>query len=104
MTVETVPLDVTDADTVGRTAKETNERHGAIDILVANAGIASPDTPGEAMADEVWRKVVDVNLNGVYWSCGEFGRPMLERRHGSIHRHRFDVGPHLEQAATPSSL
>jgi NAD(P)-dependent dehydrogenase (short-subunit alcohol dehydrogenase family) len=36
------------------------------------------------MADEVWRKVVDVDLNGVYWSCREFGRPMLERGRGSI--------------------
>jgi len=82
--VDTVPLDVTDADAVGRAAAEANRRHGAVDILVANAGIAWPDTPGETMSDEVWRKVVDVDLNGVYWSCREFGRPMLERRSGAI--------------------
>jgi NAD(P)-dependent dehydrogenase (short-subunit alcohol dehydrogenase family) len=82
--VDAVELDVTDADAVGRAAKEANARHGAIDILVANAGIAWPDTAGESMTDEVWRKVVDVDLNGVYWSCREFGRPMLERQRGSI--------------------
>ena len=82
--VDAVLLDVTDADAVGRAAREANERHGAIDILVANAGIAWPDTPGESMADEVWRKVVDVDLNGVYWSCREFARPMLQRGRGSI--------------------
>jgi NAD(P)-dependent dehydrogenase (short-subunit alcohol dehydrogenase family) len=82
--VDAVQLDVTDADAVGRVASDMNERYGAIDILIANAGIAWPDTPGEAMADEVWRKVVDVDLNGVYWSCREFGRPMLVRGRGSI--------------------
>lgn len=77
-------LDVTDAYAVGRAAAEANARHGSVDILVANAGIAWPDTPGETMSDEVWRKVVDIDLNGVYWSCREFGRAMLERRHGAI--------------------
>ncbi|PSJ55562.1 SDR family NAD(P)-dependent oxidoreductase [Kumtagia ephedrae] len=81
--VETVLLDVTDSAAVGRAAAEANARHG-IDILVANAGIAWPDTPGESMSDEVWHKVVDVDLNGCYWSCREFGRAMLERGRGSI--------------------
>ena len=82
--VDAVRLDVTDAAAVGRAAAEANERHGGIDILIANAGIAWPDTAGEAMPDEVWHKVVDVNLNGVYWCCREFGRSMLERGRGSI--------------------
>lgn len=81
---DAVMLDVTDAESVGRAAAEANARHGAIDILIANAGIAWPDTPGESMTDEVWRKVVDVDLNGAYWSCREFGRAMLERGRGSI--------------------
>ena len=83
-TVDAVGLDVTDAAAVGRAAAEANARHGGIDILIANAGIAWPDTAGEAMADEVWHKVVDVNLNGVYWCCREFGRAMLDRGRGSI--------------------
>lgn len=83
-TVDAVELDVTDADAVGRAAREANERHGGIDILVANAGIAWPDTGGEEMSDEVWRKVIDVDLNGCYWSCREFGRAMLQRGKGSI--------------------
>ncbi|OCC03955.1 3-oxoacyl-ACP reductase [Labrys sp. WJW] len=83
-TVDAVELDVTDADAVGRAAREANERHGGIDILIANAGIAWPDTGGEDMSDEVWRKVIDVDLNGCYWSCREFGRAMLQRGKGSI--------------------
>lgn len=82
--VDAVQLDVTDPDAVGKAASEANERHGAIDILIANAGIAWPDTGGEVMSDEIWRKVIDVDLNGCYWSCREFGRAMLERGRGAI--------------------
>ena len=84
MTVDAVVVDVTRPDEVRRAAEDANRRHGGIDIMVANAGIAWPDTPGESMADDVWLKIIDVDLNGVYWSCREFGRPMLERRRGSI--------------------
>ena len=82
--VDAVQLDVTDSKAVAAAARAANARHGAVDILIANAGIAWPDTPGEAMSDEVWLKVVDVDLNGAYWSCREFARPMLERGRGSI--------------------
>lgn len=83
-TVEAVVLDVTDPAAVGTVAADLNARLGAVDILIANAGLAWPDTAGEAMSDEVWRRIVDVDLNGVYWSCREFGRAMLERGSGAI--------------------
>jgi NAD(P)-dependent dehydrogenase (short-subunit alcohol dehydrogenase family) len=82
--VDTVQLDVTKPADVARAAAEANAKHGAVDIMIANAGIAWPDTGSEDVADEVWLKVVDVDLNGVYWSCREFGRAMLARGRGSI--------------------
>lgn len=82
--VYAVLLDVTNSAAVGRAAEEANARHGAVDILVANAGIAWPDTPCESMPDDIWRKVIDVDLNGTYWSCREFGRPMVARGRGAI--------------------
>ena len=82
--VETMTLDVTDSKAVAAASREANSRFGGIDILIANAGIAWPDTGGEAMTDDVWLKVIDVDLNGAYWSCREFGRAMLERGRGSI--------------------
>ncbi|MGI3903370.1 MAG: SDR family NAD(P)-dependent oxidoreductase [Janthinobacterium lividum] len=81
---DAVILDVTEADGVERAAAEAEARHGGIDILVASAGIALPDAPGESIPDERWLKVIDVNLNGVYWSCRAFGRSMLRRGRGSI--------------------
>ncbi len=76
-------LDVTKPDAVAKAAAEANAKR-PIDIMIANAGIALGDTAGEAMPDEIWLKVVDVNLNGVFWSCREFGRFMLERKRGAI--------------------
>jgi len=77
-------LDVTDSAAVEAAAAKTNESHGGIDILVANAGIAWPDTGGESLADEAWLRVIDVDLNGAYWSCRAFAGPMLERGRGAI--------------------
>ncbi|MGQ9368624.1 SDR family NAD(P)-dependent oxidoreductase [Azospirillum sp. ST 5-10] len=81
---EGVVLDVTDPDAVTAAAERTNARFGGVDILVCNAGIARSDVPAEEVTDEHWRHVIDVNLNGVFWSCRAFGRAMLERRRGAI--------------------
>jgi NAD(P)-dependent dehydrogenase (short-subunit alcohol dehydrogenase family) len=77
-------MDVSDPRMVAKVAAEANAEHGAVDILVANAGIAWPDTAAEDLSDEGWRKMMDVNLNGVFWCAREFGRPMLERGRGSV--------------------
>ena len=77
-------LDVTDATAVRRVHDAVTERHGRVDVLVNNAGIAISNHPAEAMSDEVWRKVMDVNLNGLFWCCRAFGKSMLERGSGSI--------------------
>jgi NAD(P)-dependent dehydrogenase (short-subunit alcohol dehydrogenase family) len=81
---ETVLLDVTRPADVTRVADEVNATHGPVDILVANAGIALADTGGEEMPDEAWLRVIDVNLNGAFWSCRAFARHMLPRGRGAI--------------------
>lgn len=80
---EGILLDVTQSDAVTAAADRFNAE-GGVDILVANAGIAWPDTAGEEMTDDVWLKMIDINLNGCYWSCRAFGRHMLTRGAGSI--------------------
>ncbi len=81
---DTVTLDVSRPEDVAAVALAANEKHGAIDILIANAGITKPDTPGEDIPDDDWRRLIDVDLNGVFWSCREFGKHMLTRGRGSI--------------------
>jgi NAD(P)-dependent dehydrogenase (short-subunit alcohol dehydrogenase family) len=77
-------LDVTRPNDVTRVAQELNARFGAIDILIANAGIALSASPGEDMPNDVWLKVIDVNLNGVFWCCRAFGKHMLNVGKGAI--------------------
>ena len=77
-------LDVTDSAACDAVSAELNARFGAVDIVVANAGIAWKDTAAEAVEDDVWRKVLDVNLNGTYWTCRAFGKPMLDRGEGAV--------------------
>jgi NAD(P)-dependent dehydrogenase (short-subunit alcohol dehydrogenase family) len=79
-----VVMDVTDPAAVAKVAAETNAEHGAVDILIANAGIAWPDTAAEDLPDDAWRRMMDVNLNGVFWCAREFGRAMLARSRGAV--------------------
>ena len=96
-------LDVTRSDEVERVAAELNRR-APVDILFANAGITGPDQPGEAMADATWRGMMDVNLDGVFWSCRAFGRFHAGARPRQHRHHRLDVRPDLQPAAAPGAL
>lgn len=77
-------LDVTEPQAVNAAADRLAAQWGGVDILVCSAGIARSDTPAEDVADEHWRNVIDVNLNGVFWCCRAFGRHMLQAGRGSI--------------------
>ena len=60
-------LDSADAAAVARAADATARALGGIDILVASAGITGPNaTVWEYPVDE-WKRVIDVNLNGVFY-------------------------------------
>ena len=67
--VSTAAVDVTDAEAVAGAFASTAGRHGAVDIMVNNAGIAGPTMPSWEYPLEEWRAVVDVDLNGVYYCC-----------------------------------
>ncbi|MBE7184351.1 MAG: SDR family oxidoreductase [Methylobacterium mesophilicum] len=82
--IEMIELDIAKPGDVAAAAQECNQRFGAVDILVANAGITQPDTAGENISDEAWRHILEVNLNGTFWCCREFAKPMLERGRGAI--------------------
>jgi NAD(P)-dependent dehydrogenase (short-subunit alcohol dehydrogenase family) len=82
--VEVAMMDVTKSDQVTKVADDFVRRHGKIDVLVNNAGIARSMTPAETVTDEHWLNVLDVNLNGTFWCCRAFGRHMLKAQSGSI--------------------
>jgi NAD(P)-dependent dehydrogenase (short-subunit alcohol dehydrogenase family) len=82
--VAAVQLDVTDPRAVDAEADRLAKDNGRVDILVNNAGVARSETPAEAVTDELWRNVLDVNLNGAFWCARAFGRHMLAQRSGAI--------------------
>lgn len=62
---ETLVLDVTDADAPVRLMEAAEQRLGGLDVLVNNAGI-SAGAPIEQLTDELWEKVLSVNLHAVF--------------------------------------
>jgi NAD(P)-dependent dehydrogenase (short-subunit alcohol dehydrogenase family) len=82
--VGVIAMEVTDSAEVDAGAARVMKERGRVDILVCNAGIARSETPAEDVTDEHWLNVIDVNLNGLFWCCRAFGKPMLAAGRGSI--------------------
>src|SRR6476660_2102052 len=57
-----VPLNLTDSDGIARLGAALHERHGKLDILVGNAGIAGPSSPLGHIDLKPWTDVIAVNV------------------------------------------
>src|SRR5260370_19770428 len=57
-----VPLDLTDFDGIARLGAALYERHGRIDILVGNAGVAGPSSPLGHIELKPWSDVMAINV------------------------------------------
>jgi len=63
-------LDVADRAAVDAVMAEVTDRHGRIDVLVANAGIELLHAPSIVeTSDEDWERVLGINASGVFYSC-----------------------------------
>ncbi len=76
-------VDLTDSGQVANLAADVQRKHGRIDVAVNNAGIGK-NVPSEDCSDEDWCRIINVNLNAVFYCCRSFGRVMLEQGSGSI--------------------
>ncbi len=70
--------DISKADDIENMIAKTLERYGQMDILVNNAGIWPTDDIKD-MADETWRKVIDINLTGPFLFCKRFANYLVEK-------------------------
>ncbi len=77
-------VDVTDEASVRAAAKATAERFGRIDILINNAGIAGPSVKTWEYATAEWRRVVEIDLIGVYLCSAAVLPGMLAAGYGRI--------------------
>jgi len=80
---EAVSLDVTDAAAVERLPGEIVARHGRLDIVVSNAGIARDQLLMRMKRDE-WDAVLATNLTATFLLAQAAMRPMLKQRGGRI--------------------
>lgn len=74
-------LDVSDADAVKTTLDEVVARLGRLDLAFNNAGIEQADTPAAETTDADWRRLMDVNVNGVF-SCLKHEIPLMQASGG----------------------
>jgi len=83
----TLRLDVTSESDMAQMASRTLERFGAINALVAAAGILRTGGEPRTVLDtsyEEWRTVIDVNLTGTFLSNRAVLAAMMKQGHGDI--------------------
>src|SRR5438270_1175374 len=56
-----VPLSLTDFDGVARLGAALHERHGKLDVLVGNAGVAGPSSPLGHIELKLWQDTLALN-------------------------------------------
>jgi NAD(P)-dependent dehydrogenase (short-subunit alcohol dehydrogenase family) len=79
----TVLCDVTDGRQVQQAVREAERQLGPIDVLINNAG-SSDSAPFGSMNDELWDRMLAVNLTGTYHVMRAVVPGMFERKRGRI--------------------
>ena len=71
--------DVSDSGDVRRMTGEVEDRYGRIDVLVNNAGSLIERRTLEEMTEDLWDRVMEVNLKSVYL-CSQVVLPLMKRQ------------------------
>lgn len=79
-----VTCDVSDWDQVTRAVMQTEEVLGGIDIVVNSAGIAGPNATVEDYDNEMWNRIIAINLTGTYHVNKSVISGMRARGYGRI--------------------
>ena len=78
-------IDVTDEDQISNLIQVIAEKFHTIDILINSAGVTARNAFDREVSEyELWKKVLEVNLNGTYLVSREVVKVMIEQNHGSI--------------------
>lgn len=79
-----VPVDVADHAAVTAAARTSHETLGHVDLLLCSAGITGATAPVAEFPVDSWRRVMDVNLNGVFYCCRAVVPYMIAYGYGRI--------------------
>lgn len=81
-TVSSMAADITKADDCARIVEEARRRHGRLDILVNNVGIGGGgDAPAHRLDEEVFDRIMGVNLKGM-WRTIKAALPVMREQEG----------------------
>jgi NAD(P)-dependent dehydrogenase (short-subunit alcohol dehydrogenase family) len=83
-TITAVVTNTANADDIENMVRQAVKAYGTVDILVNNAGIMDDFSPVGDVKDEIWDRVMAVNLNGPYKAMRAALRIMLEKKYGVI--------------------
>jgi len=81
--VLTIKADVSDPKDVSKMTEKAIDYFGRIDILFNNAGI-NKRIPLKDVSFEDWRKIMSVNLDGMFLVAQAVGKEMIKRKKGKI--------------------
>jgi 3-oxoacyl-[acyl-carrier protein] reductase len=77
-------VDVSDPTSARAMVETVVERAGRLDILVNNAGINGPTVPVVDVSVEEWRRVLSIDLDGVFYCCKAAVPHLVRRGYGRI--------------------
>ena len=77
-------VDVSNYDAINSKLSEVEKLHGKIDIFINNAGVAGLNTTVAEYPIEEWNKVINLNLNAVFYCCKAVVPFMSKNDYGRI--------------------
>ena len=77
-------VDVQNVDQIKSNLIEIEKEFGKIDIFINNAGIAGPIAAVSDYPVEEWNKVININLNSVFYCCKLVVPYMIKNNYGRI--------------------
>jgi NAD(P)-dependent dehydrogenase (short-subunit alcohol dehydrogenase family) len=82
--VESITIDITADEAPTSIVRAAIDAYGRIDVLHNNVGIGAGDAPPHRLSDDVFDRIMDVNLRALWRTCREVIPPMREQGSGVI--------------------
>lgn len=95
-----IRTDVTDPGQVARMVDEVVAAFGGLDVAFCNAGICM-NIPAADMTADQWKKVIDINLTGVFLTAQAAGRQMLKQGNGGSIINTASMSAHIVNVPQP---